>query len=497
MSERLALAVFVKNEEHDIAWWLGWHIALGFSTIIVYDDNSTDKTRDIVQSASESYDIRLEKSQQHLRFNHRQKYTYEKSILDAKNEFDWLMFLDSDEYLDLGIDQNVSSFLKKFPNASAIAINWCCFGSSGYITRPPNSSPIESYIYRSQPNSTDANKIVKSIFRPDTASGIYINPHQFDINGIYVSSDGSPIIWDEVHPEKTKDYPTWINARVRHYACRSLADFIEKVERRSDIRDAPAPMNYFKDFDINEVVDYPEKEFLLKVRNIVANIRKNYELNIYSNIRRGNFWDSYFDSVEFNVFNIKTVHSTTVMLDSNSGDIIHSSDNNNDNYIPIYGLIIKNDPNIIYLTCGSKGKMLHLSYDDRFGSIIPFKLEKIEGDNYNIGLRNPHSGRSICWLQPDSDTRTGEAHCNRQWLHAWEKIQLKKMAFFPEEIKKMAYNLFKFSQIQSYSGKISIENIDEATSFLWSRSRRDQEIWEKEFDVTLPCWIKNSHDIVL
>ncbi|GAC89310.1 hypothetical protein Gbth_011_089 [Gluconobacter thailandicus F149-1 = NBRC 100600] len=498
MSERLALAVFVKNEERDIAWWLGWHIALGFTTICVYDDDSTDKTADIVKAAAQSFDVRLEKSEKSVRFNHRQKFTYEKAITDAKNKFDWMMFLDSDEYLDLGHNQNLHSFLKKFPEASAIAVNWCCFGSNGYITRPPNSSPFESYTRRSNTDSLDANKIVKSIFRLDKTSSRYINPHHFDVSGPYITSEGIEIQWDPLHPERTQNYPSWNNARVRHYACRSLADFLDKVERRSDIRDAPVPMNYFKDFDVNDTLDPPDASFLLRVRKIVRQIRQNYELSLYGQIKKIQPWKGYTGSVSFQVYNIFSIHSSRASLDRETGNVVSVTENADpSHYVPIYGIIISEDPDTLYLTCETEDDILHLQFDDRFGKVIPFKIEPVEEDTFNIGLRNPHSGRSVCWLTPDPHTKSGTVECNRQWMHAWEQIHLYKVEDFPKHFSNLVSKLSQFSQPQAYSDLTSASDIDVAFAFLSSRSQSEQKLWEKENDISLPTWISSAPPIIL
>lgn len=498
MSERLALAIFVKNEERDIAWWLGWHIALGFSTICVYDDDSTDRTADIVRAASKSFDVRLETSEKAVRFNHRQRLTYEKAISDAKGKFDWLMFLDSDEYLDLGKDQSLPAFLEKFPGASAVAINWCCFGSNHHIVRPTNSSPLESYVRRSYPDSIDANKIVKSIFRLDKTSSRYINPHHFDVDGLYVSSDGTEIHWDAVHPERTQDYPTWTNAYVRHYACRSLADFLDKVERRSDIRDLPDPMNYFKIFDINDTLDVPDEGFLLEVRKIVRQIRQNCEQTLYSKITKKQPWKGYMGHVDFQVYDIRTTHGSSASLDRKSGSLVSiTEDANTDRYAPVYGIIVNDDPDTLYLTTATETDILHVPFDDRFGTVVPFKIEKAGENTSDIGLRNPHSGRAICWLVPDQKTHSGIIECDRQWIHGWEMIHLHKLDVFPSRLSEIVTKLSHFSQPGAYSEEISTNDIDMAFAFLSSRTQDEQKIWAQENNVSLPTWMANAPKITL
>lgn len=129
MMSKVAVVVFLKNEVDDIAFWLSWHISCGFNTVIAYDDFSTDGTLEILSSAAKIFDIRCHHAVVADQFNIRQQKTYLDALDRYRNEFDWLLFLDSDEYLDIRSGENVHSFLEKYPEAQGLAINWCCYGS--------------------------------------------------------------------------------------------------------------------------------------------------------------------------------------------------------------------------------------------------------------------------------------------------------------------------------------------------------------------------------
>ena len=45
----LAIVVIIKNEGKDIAEWIDYHIIAGVSKFYIYDNESTDNTKEILQ----------------------------------------------------------------------------------------------------------------------------------------------------------------------------------------------------------------------------------------------------------------------------------------------------------------------------------------------------------------------------------------------------------------------------------------------------------------
>ena len=54
-----AVFCIVKNEARDIGEWLAHHFAIGFDSVIVYDNGSSDNTRNVILRFTEKYDARL------------------------------------------------------------------------------------------------------------------------------------------------------------------------------------------------------------------------------------------------------------------------------------------------------------------------------------------------------------------------------------------------------------------------------------------------------
>lgn len=53
-----AVCMIVKNEEYRIKEWICYHKALGFDSIIIFDNNSTDRTRNEIEKISRFMDVR-------------------------------------------------------------------------------------------------------------------------------------------------------------------------------------------------------------------------------------------------------------------------------------------------------------------------------------------------------------------------------------------------------------------------------------------------------
>jgi glycosyltransferase involved in cell wall biosynthesis len=270
---RTAVGVVVKNEERDIAEWLAFHLLLGFDGILVFDNNSGDRTADIVRAAS-----CFGRVQYHLwtRADARsQMDAYLAACSLYREAFDWIAFIDSDEFLILADGQDLKAFLSRFSGAAAVGINWAIFGSSGHIQYPPGLI-IESFTWRSS-DSFFPNRHVKSIVRPSLVQGCD-NPHAFEVNGPYLQPDGGPLEWFRTSDGNavtglSQQTPSRDIAQVNHYFTRSYAHWIEKMRRGYP---NGIPRRGFEDFlehDRNEIQDVSATRNSAAVRKLAAKIR--------------------------------------------------------------------------------------------------------------------------------------------------------------------------------------------------------------------------------
>ena len=268
---RTAVCMNVRNEARDIAEWMAFHAEVGFGTQIIFDNDSTDATRHIIQAAARTMDIR---------YHHwgQSNHTYQ---IDAyftachiyRHDFDWIAFLDSDEFLVLTAPQPIGEFLVPFGPFGGIAINWAIYGSNGHDSYP-DGLLTETFTRRS-PAAFFPNRHIKSIVQPKAVMGCE-NPHWFVLDAPYCDAAGRPMAWLEnagrFHHALSAHEPDYAQCRINHYFTRSRAHWIEKVRRGYPADIAIRKLEEFDEYDRNEVLDPIALRHAPAVRERVAAI---------------------------------------------------------------------------------------------------------------------------------------------------------------------------------------------------------------------------------
>ena len=129
----IACVVIVKNAEAVIAEWLSYHLALGFETILLFDNDSTDSTLHVVKKFQRKHDIRV--IPWPIKTKIYQTEAYEYGLFKFLREFTWLAFIDSDEFLTFPPGKTLKTLLDVPEGIAAIALPWAFFGSN------PQSGP--------------------------------------------------------------------------------------------------------------------------------------------------------------------------------------------------------------------------------------------------------------------------------------------------------------------------------------------------------------------
>ena len=124
-----SIITMVQNYSNRITEWIEYHIKLGFSQIIIFDNNSTDNTSARINGINNprviAYAFNYEPLEgQHWANIQRMQLTIGKMALDGKA--DWLCFIDADEFIYLPKMQrpDINAFLRqrKYKRAKALRI---------------------------------------------------------------------------------------------------------------------------------------------------------------------------------------------------------------------------------------------------------------------------------------------------------------------------------------------------------------------------------------
>lgn len=220
---RIALCAIVRNEIRGIVEWVAHYKALGFDDFLIYDNESSDGTTEVLQALDEAGELvhlpwphAMGARPQRLAYKHARKHS----------EADWLAFFDADEFLVLHEDAGIGAFLARFgDDVAAVAVNWVVFGSGGQ--QAWRALPVVERFTDALPLDATASRTVKAMGRRERLSGTGI--HRVAVSdGRYVTPSGCDAVFDgltaTVVPEVTV-------AALHHYAVKSRAEFAEKRAR--------------------------------------------------------------------------------------------------------------------------------------------------------------------------------------------------------------------------------------------------------------------------
>lgn len=251
---RSCLVGIVKNEEHGIFEWALYHAFMGFDAIVLYDNGSTDGTKDEIARAARFADVRVIDWPMHPG----QVQAYNNAMQTLSGEFDTFCMLDADEFLVPLRSADIREFVASCAQYPHVAIQWTMFGSSGHNTRP-SGLVTEIYTWRSQ----QLNRHIKTICRPKLFrhQSIFLNPHYMD-GSSYVFADGSPVTWgtriagNSTCPSFGKiahDGPAGL-VQINHYWTKSKQEF-EAKKARGRATTKNVREDRFEDVDRNDIVD--------------------------------------------------------------------------------------------------------------------------------------------------------------------------------------------------------------------------------------------------
>jgi glycosyltransferase involved in cell wall biosynthesis len=258
---RTACVAVARDEQAAVAEWIAYQFAIGFDTVIVYDNGSEDRTAEIALAFTAEQDVRL--VDWPLAAREYQLEAYKDAVRQFGAEFEWMAFFDLDEFLVLPAPQTLSSLLHgQSPEVSGIAVPWAIFGSSG-LKEPAEGLVIETYRLRSAPEF-DPNRLIKSIVRPARVTDVR-SCHVFQVEGHYRSLSGQRHRPDRNRLEALPDYS---GGKLHHYYTKSSADWRWKVGVRG-YRDVERELSEFDAYDRNEVLDASATQFAPDVRRVL------------------------------------------------------------------------------------------------------------------------------------------------------------------------------------------------------------------------------------
>ncbi len=236
----LSLLVICKNESMIIEEFIEHYKWQGIEHIYFIDNNSDDNTYDIIKPYIDINYI----SYYFLPEQHAQVKNYNIVYNDIKNESQWLIVCDSDEFIyNRNKGSNIYDYIKSldYNITTAVLLNWKMFGSSGFKEQP--QSIRKSFTWKKENIAEN----IKSILNVNFTDSIGVHTHHYNNNNNLISNP----------PELA----------MNHYAIMSEEYFKKTKMTRGDVsgyvNDNFRDMNYFNSYDFKEVEDTELKNLLM------------------------------------------------------------------------------------------------------------------------------------------------------------------------------------------------------------------------------------------
>lgn len=262
--DKLSICAIMKNEGPYLEEWLEFHKLVGVERFYLYDNNSTDNTKDVLSSYVKSEEVIYcywpEKPGQ--------MSAYADCLKKYPTVSEWIAFIDLDEFLFPSIKNDIRKILEDFVDYPAVGVNWLNFGTSGY-DKKPEGLQIENFIKRAK-SSFGPNKHVKCIVQPEKTVRP-LNPHQFVFSqGQAVTENKQPINgpWSKHHSIK--------ELRINHYTTRSKEESMKKMMRGRATKNEQRPWSHFESKDVifNEIEDLTIHRFIPQLKQALAQREK-------------------------------------------------------------------------------------------------------------------------------------------------------------------------------------------------------------------------------
>lgn len=231
LNGKIAICAVAKCENNYINDWVKWHIDRGVDDIYLWDNNDADY---------EPVESRIDKD--YLDKVHITKIpgakefqipVYNKFYNDYRNEYDWIGFLDIDEYVVPKQWANIKAFLndEKFKDYNVIKLNWHMFGDDDLPYRDTSIPVWQGITKRLKGHNFETH--CKQFVRGRIDGDVEIcSNHWCKINGDLpkqVMPDGDPT------SVKISGARNCEEAYINHYMTKTLDEFInQKLARGTD-----------------------------------------------------------------------------------------------------------------------------------------------------------------------------------------------------------------------------------------------------------------------
>ena len=260
--DRVMLVTTVKDEGPNILEWIGYHRMIGFTDIVVFQNNSFDTTEKTLHALSEMGAIRYFNNnfrKPGLRAAFQNRAYRRAARLPDYAAARWCMALDGDEFLRVNTGQGrVQDLIAAVEDADEVRLNWRVFGSS-HLRELDNRMVTERFTLANEITLPARHPMpVKTLFRTDRYElpGIHMPKRPAAGDRIIRNGSGRRIEDVTVRGFQVTDPEPYRLAQVNHYMVKDSDSFLMKSARGSSSHpDRAIALDYWKKRNVNHQQD--------------------------------------------------------------------------------------------------------------------------------------------------------------------------------------------------------------------------------------------------
>ena len=277
-----SIAAILKNEGPGLEEWIEFHRLVGCEHFILYDNNSTDDTVEILQKYIKSNIVTLIPWPRFCPTHSLQMLTYSHALNLMAGRTRWLCFIDLDEFLFPIETDDLRTALVEFENEPAVGVYWSLFGTSGHKTKP-QGLVTENYTWRmpypvERNTAPDRERLrnkmgfasnFKSIVQPARVIST-LSAHAFITDRFPVLAvDGN---WNEIRPHEERSVSVE-KFQLNHYFSRSQEEWNIRLERGGveGIEKSKKKQRMLDAIEANPIKDTEILKYLPKLKKIIEN----------------------------------------------------------------------------------------------------------------------------------------------------------------------------------------------------------------------------------
>lgn len=241
MSPRNSVCVvaILRDEVPFIDEWLVYHRLIGVDYFYLYDDGQ--EPLDKVVQPHRDYTALVPWFGWHeaLPGRNRQTKAYTHSLSEIRSRFEWVCFLDLDEYIVLRRHADLRSFLSDVVIGDSVSLFWRNFGHNGYY-EDPEGLVTECLTRRKRQSGRQCKSItrVEAIQSIESAHRCVLRP-----GSVSLDANGHNFLPDAWNQDMDG---TMFNAYVNHYYCRSFLRWMNRPVRGATTDEETLPGEAWK-----------------------------------------------------------------------------------------------------------------------------------------------------------------------------------------------------------------------------------------------------------